>query len=256
MNKDPFFFITTGPTDERVPDISAEEAAARQGGVAAANGLSESDKMSDPLGLNLDTYLSGDLPTDTRIQRLEAVVKGLQTELKMLKEQGHVVAMGGMDVSGVEADPLNPALPPADQVIYDAAGQPLDLSTMKKAEVEKGPRPVQAADTTVTGIRVGKHPGYVRIVFDVTGKTPFKADLDNNEKILVVELNGTAWQPPVMSESFGKMSLLKSYKVDPMGGGAGHIFVLQLKGPTSVMKQTMLPALSGGGQRIVIDLKL
>ena len=43
---------------------------------------------------------------------------------------------------------------------------------------------VRRAGATVTGIRVGQHPDKVRIVFDVTAKTNYRADLDNGENIV------------------------------------------------------------------------
>ena len=95
-----------------------------------------------------------------------------------------------------------------------------------------------------------------RIVFDVTGATPFSVDLDNAEKILVVELNGITWQPPALSESLKGMPLLRSYKVNAMSNGQGHVFVMQLTRMTSILQQKTYQALSGGGKRIVVDLKL
>ncbi len=51
------------------------------------------------------------------------------------------------------------------------------------------------------------------------------------------------------------MPVLESYKVDTFNNGAGNIFVLQLKSDTQIVAQGKYPALSGGGERIVIDLK-
>lgn len=257
MDKDPLSFITSPPDYRGVPDVTqadidkkAAAETAKQNEEIGPEPLLDQDKMAEPMGLNIDMYLAGDLPPEQRISRLETVAITLYKELQALKEQQETIRPMPVDTAPYAADMKKTMS--SDTV----SAPPLDITGMKKDTVEKGPRSLDTTQTSVTGIRVGQHPGYIRIVFDVTGKTPFKVDLDNTENILVVELNGTAWQPPVMSESFGKMPLLRSYKVDQMGGGAGHIFIMQLKGPTTVTQQKMYPALSGGGQRIVVDLKL
>lgn len=123
--------------------------------------------------------------------------------------------------------------------------------------VAPGPGTIQAAGerTVISGIRVGEHPDRARIVFDITKKgTPYTVDLDNEEHILVVELPDAQWDTPVTSESFGTIPVLKSYKVERFNSGQGRIFVLQLKNASKILAQDRLPALSGSGERIIIDL--
>ncbi len=133
---------------------------------------------------------------------------------------------------------------------------PAPAATGAQAPVNRGPRPVtNGGSAIVSGVRVGDHPGKVRLVFDVTKKTNYTLDLDNNENLLIVELPNAKWKTPTASESFGKLPVLKSYKVDQANGGAGNIFIMQLKKPTQILMQGKYPALSGSGERIVIDLK-
>lgn len=125
-----------------------------------------------------------------------------------------------------------------------------------KTPVDQGPRPVAGVDgAVITGVRVGEHADKVRIVFDVTAKTGFDVDLDNGEKLLVVEMPNAGWQLPTLSENFAKFPVVKSYKVSPFNDGKGRIFVLQLRQATQVLLKQSFSALSGGGERIVIDLK-
>lgn len=105
----------------------------------------------------------------------------------------------------------------------------------------------------VTGIRVGEHPDKVRIVFDVSGTAAYTADLDNGEKILVVDMPESGWQAPSTAQ-YSKKSLLSSYRIDPAQNGRGNIAVFQLKRNSRIIKQQQIPALSGGGSRIFIDL--
>jgi hypothetical protein len=114
------------------------------------------------------------------------------------------------------------------------------------------PPPTFTGTGAITGMRVGAHPDKIRIVFDVTSKMPFKADLDNNEHLLLVEIPGASWQAPASVQSFGNTPLLGNFKAEPFNNGTRAVF--QLKGNTSIIYQRILPALSGGGQRIIIDL--
>ena len=245
MNKDPLSFITSGPKT-RVPDVDPQEESKTKD-LMASKGTdrqhSTDDQSPDIFGVNLDTYFSQTLDTDERLSRLEDAVLQIVKREKNYHKNFTDSRIVSIESSLEKHDMETPHT--------SAQKSPLDLTP-----IDAGPRHINTPQTTVTGIRVGKHSSYVRIVFDVTGNTPYTVDLDNGENILVVELNGTKWQPPVMSESFGKMALLRSYKVDKMGNGNGHIFVMQLKRPTSIIQQKMYPALSGGGKRIVIDLKL
>jgi hypothetical protein len=153
---------------------------------------------------------------------------------------------------------------PVDSVMPDDMDKPaeeepaqISAAVPPGTPVTPGPGSVQAAGerTVISGIRVGEHPDRVRIVFDITKKgTPYKADLDNGEHILVVELPDAQWDTPATSESFGAIPVLKSYKVERFNSGQGRIFVLQLKGSSRILGQSRLPALSGGGERIMIDL--
>ncbi|MEM7680277.1 MAG: hypothetical protein AAF182_04685, partial [Pseudomonadota bacterium] len=141
-------------------------------------------------------------------------------------------------------------------VIEKAQDLPDAPPSKNKTPVDKGPRDVGRTNgAVITGVRVGEHADKVRIVFDTTAKTPFSADLDNGEKLLVVEVPEAGATLPANKSSFGKLPVLKSYSVSDTNGGQGHIFVMQLKSATQILGQKSFPALSGGGERLVIDLK-
>lgn len=106
----------------------------------------------------------------------------------------------------------------------------------------------------IQGVRVGEHPDKIRLVLDVSKKTAWRADLDNNEGLLVVELPDATWNGSAMSDRFGKLPVLRSYRVEPMNNGAGYILIAQLKKNTQIINQAAYPALSGHGKRLVVDL--
>ena len=233
------------------------------------------------LGLKLDSYFDPSLDDDERIARLEKVVMAMHKDLEViapavqnLSNQGAAIANTnyGNDSFDATTSPINLGSHSDVEELSSEEASPSDTSsfidsdlpppapsaTGNQSPVNPGPRALDTPSNTsaiVSGIRVGEHPDKVRIVFDVTKKTTYKADLDNQENILTVELPNAQWKMPVNSESFGKTPVVQSYKVDSMNNGQGNIFILQLKSPTSIIAQGKYPALSGEGERIVIDLK-
>jgi hypothetical protein len=146
-------------------------------------------------------------------------------------------------------------IPSPSPAIAPAPSSSEDLLAAGETQVNTGPKSVTGSSGKpgISSVRVGEHPDRVRLVFDVSGPTNFSADLDNAEGILVVEMPQAEWKVPVQSESFS-VPVLKSLKADPLNGG-GSIVVLQLKQGTEILSQSKMPAIAGGGQRIVIDLR-
>ena len=113
--------------------------------------------------------------------------------------------------------------------------------------------PPATGGIVATGLRVGEHPDRVRLVIDVSQDTAFTADLDNSENLLIIELPAAGWS----GASQGALSgggPMKSYKVDALNG-SGSIVVVQLNAASAILSQSKMPAASGSGQRIVIDLQ-
>jgi hypothetical protein len=146
-----------------------------------------------------------------------------------------------------------PVATPAPVVAPPIAPAPTNSEALLAAgKTQAKPAPVtNTGGAAVSNIRIGEHPDRIRIVFDVTAPTNYTADLDNTENLLVIDLPGAAWNAAV-TQNFN-LPILKSYKADAANGG--NIVVMQLSGPTEILAQSKMPAVAGGGQRIVIDLK-
>lgn len=108
--------------------------------------------------------------------------------------------------------------------------------------------------TMVKNLRTGIHSNKIRVVLDVNKKTNFNVDLDNGEKLLVVDMPNASWQGMTEKNFTAKNPLIQSYKAQSTGQGT--MLVMQLKKPTNIIYQKSIPALSGGGQRVVVDLSL
>lgn len=174
-------------------------------------------------------------------------------------------------VQGTGADgaplPLSDELPAMAEATQPATAAPAPAPSATAAPAAPAaaptPTPAPAAQSpppatspsgmTVTGLRTGEHPGKTRIVLDVSGKTDFTADLDNAEKILVVDLPGAAWSAAT-KKTFDAGSRLVSYEVNAGAGGKGSLLVIKLKADTAILYKGTMPADSGGGSKIVIDI--
>lgn len=111
----------------------------------------------------------------------------------------------------------------------------------------------KATDNTVTGVRIGEHGSKTRVVFDLTSKTKpdFKYDLDNAEKILVVDMPASAWtaaqggkpnSPMIAGWTAGK------------GQTGGSNIAIQLKKDARILSTEYLKAEGKDPARLVLDI--
>lgn len=233
------------------------------------------------MGVNLETYFLQDIKDPvTRIQRLENVIMAMHKDMQNILQvsplrKGDGFATGapqplGRDmptpvfqqalpqessqnfvpVAPPQGNAAAPQFPPAVQASLEAArASPRPSAPVPSAPVVS----VAAGGAVITGLRVGGHPDKTRLVFDVTDKIGFTANLDNNEHLLVVEMPDAQWRAAASSDSFGKTSLIKSYKAEPMDNRGTRV-ILELKRNTTILSQRLYGAFTGSGQRIVIDL--
>lgn len=111
--------------------------------------------------------------------------------------------------------------------------------------------PALSGQPTIYDIRVGEHPGKTRIVMDVNSKASFNVDIDNSEKIMIVDLPNTIWSPR-MAQNFAKSPHIKSFRVEPSGNG--HLVIFQLKKSSRIAYKGDLKGFEGSSRRLVIDL--
>jgi len=224
---------------------------------------------------------------DARLDRLEYAVQELRNDLNFMSPAVLKLVALEDDIQGLIGQieellvqeppaPASAAAPVSDPVQASAAdSNPLPLSgpaqpepveelpetaqTVPPAVTEKAEPPSQKptkpsdGKTQVYDLRVGEHTDKTRLVLDVSAQTSYSTDLDNMEKLLVVELPEAAWSAPENQEFQGS-PVLSSYRVESVNNGQGSLLVLQLKRPATLLFSGKLPATSGKGQRIVIDL--
>lgn len=108
------------------------------------------------------------------------------------------------------------------------------------------------AGQSIVSIRVGEHPDKTRIVLDASGNPNYSYDLDNSEKIFIVELPGTGWSASAQS-TFSSSPVLASYRTDSLNDN-GTRLIMQLKKAASVVYSSKIGGKQPGQERIVIDL--
>lgn len=141
---------------------------------------------------------------------------------------------------------------PAGEPSAPAGGAQASPAAVAGTTAQTAPAPSVASGVSVMDIRIGEHPGKTRIVLDVSGQSPFTADLDNQEKILVVEIPQAGWSA-ALQQTLSASPLISSYRIERLDNG-GTMLILQLKKAASVSYKGTMNDAKTGGQRLIIDL--
>jgi hypothetical protein len=162
-----------------------------------------------------------------------------------------VPAIAGLDAADAATpEPSSSALP----VPTGAAAPPPEPEPAEVAQAPPDtpkPEPPASAGPAVTGIRTGLQPkGITRIVLDLSGPTTHHSDLDNEEKLLLVEMPEAGWSA-ALNGTFADAPLLVSWTTEPLPDGKGTRLVLQLRDKVEIVSDSSLT----GPARIVLDLK-
>jgi len=182
-------------------------------------------------------------PSIKRLMAIEADIQGLVGELKRLADEPSSSFGANQSKRSITPAPM-PDVMGANQMITPKSAAP------KKSIKRKAPPPTSGG-TAVYDLRIGEHPGKTRLVLDTNAKTSFSIDIDNNEKIMVVDLPEAKWTAS-KSKNLGSKTV-GSYRVE--SSETGSLLILQLKKNAEVLSQSEIPGTGGAGRRIVIDLK-
>ncbi len=216
-------------------------------------------------------------PAIVRLAAVESDIQNLIKELEILLQETpnqqpplDLTSRSEPSLQVQQLDPQPPPPPePQDAVSdreYKAESKPTPKATSPPAEpprMEEPPdkpkppeKPIEKYDGIVaTNLRIGEHADKVRIVLDTNQKTGFSIDLDNNEKLIIVELPDARWVGK-NSESYKSSKLIDSYVTEEINGGKGTMVVISLKKATSVIQEKRLtPDGSIPYHRIYFDLK-
>lgn len=105
----------------------------------------------------------------------------------------------------------------------------------------------------VSNMRFGEHPGRTRLVLDLSGPSPYKTELDNTEKLLLVQISKAGWNAKTQ-EKLSKHPLIAGYTAQPAADG-GTTLAIELAKPVKVVSESSLPPnATYQNHRIFIDL--
>ena len=108
--------------------------------------------------------------------------------------------------------------------------------------------------SSIKGVRFGSHEGgKSRMVIDVSSAPAFTYDIDNNEKILMIEIPGTVWNAGPVTKLIQDNPLIQSLAASPDGQGGTRV-VLQLAAPAKILWSQAIPPSGTQGHRIVLDI--
>lgn len=133
---------------------------------------------------------------------------------------------------------------------------PMKSADAPKAETHKDETKAAAAiddnATRIQQVRVGDYPDKTRIVLDISKRANFTYDLDNTEKLLIVEVDAVAWNAAAGAD-FAKSPIVASYTAQATDNGKYRL-ILQLRQPVKLLRAQALPPNADKGDRIVLDL--
>ncbi|MCD8493981.1 MAG: AMIN domain-containing protein [Alphaproteobacteria bacterium] len=165
-------------------------------------------------------------------------------------------ASGGMDTTA----PAMMAAPPAQKQQRSAAYGLRNNGTSASAPAApKAPLPTLASATAspaghaVQNIRLGEYPGKTRLVLDLSGPSSYKTELDNGEKLLLVQIPQAGWGAE-QRKSLAGHPLVAGYTAQPAANG-GTTLAIELKKPVKISANSALPPnATYKNHRIFIDL--
>lgn len=179
--------------------------------------------------------------TNERIERLETALAKVNDTLDKMQPQM-------MKLAGIE-DSLEALLAKTEP----AAG-PVPDEDIRKATPPAKTLPVSfpTGRNTVLQMRIGEHSDKTRLVLDVNRHFQFSYDLDNDSRILLINLPDTAWAAQV-SQTLSDSPLIQSYTAQD-NGNDGTNLAIQLKQPVQVLWSDTLMPMGDQTHRIVMDL--
>lgn len=204
------------------------------------NGISNKLPVFQPArGVNADMLFAEKLADpDARFQRLENTVAELKRQIDIL--------MPSAEIS--DAPPVDLTVPDATEILK--APPQSKMVEPPKPKAAHSAKTKTTTEPAVKAIRTGQHEGGIlRLVLDLTAPAKYNLDLDNNEKLLLIELPKAKWTA-VSQGQFKKTPMVTSWSSESIDGNGSRL-ILQLNDEVQIVKETTLenPA------RIALDLK-
>lgn len=216
----------------------------------------------------LESQMNAAQPTLNKVEAMDQHFQQLSSDLQTIRGGGVVpvkpyLTKGTWVESGSgkvkETKKTSPKLDPAKKgpVKKESVKEDGKMKSVDRDSAAKNPPDsAKKAESAVTGVRIGPQKnGATRIVLDTTQPSAIHYDLDNGEKILVIDLPKNNWKSDadkMIKGGAGDTLLVSSYHASEDENGA-HL-ILKLKDESKVTATARLSPSGGHGHRVYIDL--
>lgn len=271
------------------PPILGERPEGESPPVLGGNNAQTTPTLQGARGLNNALFTEKIRDRDDRLDRLEGAVQGLRNDFDSI--QPSITRLIGLEgdiqelvtqlealLAAENAPPPAPVTqvsapvavpPPAENVMETASAPPQNLQQPKPvmsgdpaiAKPQQAQAPARQAPTSpspsgqnVVNIRIGEHADKTRLVLDVNGQANFTHDLDNMEKILLVDLPKTGWNAMMQKTFSDKSPIIQSFRTEKTDQN-GSLLIVQLKHPAQVIYAKAIEGETPSQNRIVIDIQ-
>jgi hypothetical protein len=148
-----------------------------------------------------------------------------------------------------------PQSPPDEPSVVLDGPVPPAAAPPAQAPPVSGSVSASGASSLVRALRIAAHPDKTRLILSVDGPAAeVWATLTDEGKRLVVDLPGVRWEAGAQ-DTPPDGPLVAEWRVEPMASEGGTTLIVLLKAPATLTGPLTIPAVSGDGARIAIDLK-
>lgn len=123
-----------------------------------------------------------------------------------------------------------------------------DISNIEPSAGEAN-TPIDSSN--ITGVRIGKHPGKERVVLDLSKKTAYNVNYDEQNNQIIVEMPNAKWSAKD-TWSTSKKAIVSQYQVEPFESGVK--LIMAVTNGAKVAKSGLLNADHGKKDRLYIDI--
>ena len=194
---------------------------------------------------SLEQDMSKAKPTLAKVEVIERQFRSLSLELDRIDQDAQTLAPA--KTITVKSEATKPVAPSIKTETVKSEPAP-----KKEPKKDMGRETKSSSAPAVTGVRFGaKNNNTTRLVVDANRPVRMTTDLDNQEKILVLEIKGLDWKT-AMAKSGINSPLIASYTAQNTGDGAR--LILQLKRGVKLGKVQTLNPDGSNGHRAFVDL--
>ena len=224
-------------------------------GIAEQNNDVKIDKLEKQIA-DLQREVAAARPKIAKIDVMEQKFKDLSLGLDRIdatynmKSVAHAPVAAPTPVAHPEPLPI-PAQAPEKPVVTAPVApppKPIEKPLPKPEPVKTEPK---ADGKVVKDLRIGEKKDFSRLVLDLGQPVKVSYDIDNDEKILVVDVPGYKWEA-AKTKSFPNSLLIASYQVTEDADGA-HL-VIQLKQAAKIANYSNIDPTGGKMARAVLDV--